>query len=136
HLGLQAAPDLKAALEKAAKSNARSLSQECEIRLQASFDRETPLQMLERTLGGPEMRHIALLMASSFSIGGWYGSSGKQKPEEWLKDKNCYKAAATSVVKALMSNRPDLTPDDLRLWADALKGVLLTPFVVDKGGNK
>ena len=131
HLGFRVTPKLKRDLEKAAERNGRSISAEAELRMESTFSSETVIEALERSLGGPEMRHIAVLMAAAFTGAGWRRSGGRA-PKEWLTDKWTYLQAVEAVVEALILQGPPATLTDLHLWLEGLKGRLAGPFVVDK----
>jgi len=52
-IGVRTSPSLKAQLEEAARTNGRSVAQEAELRLIASFDYEDAADYLRKALGLP-----------------------------------------------------------------------------------
>jgi hypothetical protein len=98
-LGLKVTPRIKARLDAVARASGRTQSQEAERLLEQAFSEED-------AFGGPELRQIVYLMASSFALNGNASASGKP-PKEWLRDPGHYGTAVMAVVDALLIGRPD-----------------------------
>ena len=62
HLGFRVTPELKNRLESVAKANGRSQSQEAELRLERSFDREDLLVEVLTLAYGPELAGILMMI--------------------------------------------------------------------------
>jgi hypothetical protein len=108
--------ELKSQIQEAATAQDRSMSDEIERRLEASFSQEA-------SLGGPEMRCIVYLMTAAFEAAGTRNAAGKP---DWVRDRDAYRAGLIGVVDALLIGLPDATPHDAALIIEALKGRLLT----------
>jgi hypothetical protein len=113
---------MKHRLEGAAESSGRSLSQEAELRLERSFDREDLVGDVLSTAYGEEMAGLLALVASAMTnaafdaylLGRRARDVRVDAQRQWLEDPYTYEqaiAAANVVFEAL---RPAGDPHDLR----------------------
>lgn len=92
---------LRARLEQAAEARQVSLNAEAVERLQGSFGQED-------AWGGPGVKQMAMLMASTFVLSGEMAARGTaDPPEDWKKDAYCYQQAMVGVLDALLKYHPD-----------------------------
>lgn len=119
-------PSLKAALDVAAKTNRRSVSEEVEARLEQSL-------LLETILGGRD----ALFMAATFTLAGQRAAEHEGHPEwdpvEWREDPVCYQTAILAVVKELWRRHPRQSEIawSWREWISRLSGHLAGRYAPD-----
>ncbi len=122
-LSLRMTPDLKRRLDYAADQGGRSQSQEAEIRLQQSFDREDLLpQVMALACGSREVGGIATMVALTLCLGARYGypfALDGPPPDEsrlaewqknggtWLTHPRAFDDATMAVVTLLNAFRPD-----------------------------
>jgi TraY domain len=99
HLGFRVSPELRKKLAAAATSSTRSLSQEIELRLENSFGQD-------EAFGGPGIRAIGLLMASTFTIHGQRKAAEVAADKDWTNNQECYVAGLAGVIAALVRNAP------------------------------
>jgi SOS-response transcriptional repressor LexA/predicted transcriptional regulator len=109
-LSLRLTPDLKRRLDAAAEGGGRSQSQEAEIRLASTFDREDLLPDLLRasfgsTTGGHLMA-IGLLMTNAGLREYWSRSAGLAADENWPNDPTAFDQAVQAVFEWLNRARP------------------------------
>jgi hypothetical protein len=97
-LNMRTTKETRDRLEAAAVASGRSLVQEVEARLEASFHREA-------VFGGPRLTRYAYLMASVFALSGQRSSGAAD--ESWLDNDDAYIAAVTGVIDALLRDRSD-----------------------------
>ena len=103
-LGLRVKEELRVRLERAAALNMRSINAEITYRLEQTF-------IEEAVLDGPDMRRIALLMATSFYQGGHMASVSELEkalpPARWVRERGYYLEAVSAVVEALIAGMPN-----------------------------
>jgi hypothetical protein len=98
HLSLAVPQKLKRDIEKEANARGWSISVEAAQRLQSTLSQDA-------VLGGPDVRNVALLVASSFAIAGQ--RAGKERGvRDWAKDGDCYATAALNAIEALLRAAP------------------------------
>jgi hypothetical protein len=103
---------LREKLEAAAQENGRSVSEEAEARLEASF-------ILEGALMGPD----PLRMAAVFVIAGQRAAEYENHPEwiatgEWRADPACYETAIFAVTKMLWQQHPNRSKVEQWSWRE------------------
>ena len=86
----------------------------------------------EDAFGGPELRRIAILMATAFAMGGRASAPGEE-PEQWLKNPAAYANAMGGVLQALMAG---VSPQDAPLVWEAIKSKFLTMTTQRKESRK
>jgi hypothetical protein len=93
---------LRARLEGEAKRKRISLNKELVARVEQSFTKD---DAITEAFGGPDLRKVAMLMASAFAING--GRTAEEKSlDRWTNDPDCYLAGMLGVVGALMMHAP------------------------------
>lgn len=98
HLSLAVPQKLKRDIEEAAEGRGWSVSVEAAHRLENSFSRNS-------ALGGPDVRDVAVLVASAFALAG--RRAGKERGvRDWAKDGDCYATAALNAIEALLRAAP------------------------------
>lgn len=119
-LGIRATPELKERLDKAAKRNDRSLSQEAELRLERSFDRGALIdEVLQLAYGKPLAGLIRAIADGMHIVGSGVGFqySGFQPHgrSDWTEIPYAYERARRVAVDILERARPagKIIPDDL-----------------------
>ena len=85
---------LRARLEREASRSDRSMNTEIVRRLEASLSSED-------AHGGPELKHIATMMAASFAYAG-HAHNPKQPASRWINDPDAYAKAVAAVVEQLL----------------------------------
>jgi Arc-like DNA binding domain len=94
---------LKLALDDAARSSGRSLSEEIEARLEQSLT-------LESIFGGREVFDLALLLAATFALAGQRAAETDNHPDwraaQWRNDPWCYETAIFAVADVLWQQHP------------------------------
>lgn len=95
-LNMRTTKETREKLESAAAANGRSLAQEVEARLEASFAEE-------RGFGGPEMRQLAYLMTSAFQVASQRDATDKN----WVTNPYSYGAGVAGVLDALLIGFPN-----------------------------
>lgn len=133
-LGLRVEPALRNKLERAAKTNDRSINAEINFRLNASFAEEA-------AFGGHAMKEMALRMFVAFNAAGAGAAYSHDLNGDWLESSDCYRAAMFGVLEALMLRNREamLDLDSIGRECDRLKGALAQRFVnaaSSKGGQK
>lgn len=98
-IGVRTSPSLKADLERAAAENGRSVAQEAEMRLVASFD-------AERVAGGIETNRLLNMLANEIAV--IEGVTRKR----WFKDLATWSAVADAGRAVIARLRPDKPRDD------------------------
>jgi hypothetical protein len=117
HIGFRVPPDLKRKVERAAKDNTRSISQEAEIRLANSFLRQD-------AFGGPEIMQVYDLMALGFTRAGQMSAGPDKKPKEWLLVPSAYTAGIRGALRALLAGLPN--KDDVATARQAILSEILS----------
>jgi hypothetical protein len=116
-LNMRTTAETRERLEASAAASGRSLAQEVEYRLEQSFSWE---EVVERAFGGPDVRRIVELVITGFNYSGRAMAHAKGHPDwtpaEWMRDPECYRAAAEGVVEALVMAEPDA--DWERSWEE------------------
>jgi hypothetical protein len=103
-------------LEAAASRNQRSLSEECEARVERSFHEEE----LSAALGGDEIRDLGYTLMAAFGSAGTMHSAGLGRstdPAAWTKDPEVYFAAMLNVIDALAAMHPEHKLSNLEMQA-------------------
>ena len=118
-LGLKVTAETKQRLDEEARRHGRTQSQQAELMIERSF-------VEEAAFGGPEMRRVALLMATAFATAGQHSAGGAP---DWANDRDAYRAGLIGVVDALLIGLPDATAEDAARIIESLKGRLLTRLV-------
>jgi Arc-like DNA binding domain len=99
--------ELRSKIEQNATAQQRSISEEIETRLERSFAEED-------RFGGPAMVGIVNMLVGAFLSGGQRCAAASGHPEwtpaDWLKDRDCYRAAALAVGFALNLPLPTTAP--------------------------
>jgi hypothetical protein len=111
-------PELKAQLDRVAAQSGRSVAQEIEQRLEASFQDERRLKdALDLTLG-PQFSGIVILLAHAMrdasriahSVAQFYArhySSGEAPPDDWVSDPFSYDQMVRAAIMILEALRPE-----------------------------
>jgi hypothetical protein len=101
-----------------------SLAEETVTRIKRSFTEEA-------IFGGPEVRHIAILMIVSFYSAGQLAAAANGHSDwsarKWLQDKDCFRSAMISVMSALMDLHSGDLQEKLMIY-ESLKGRAATRF--------
>jgi hypothetical protein len=116
-LNMRTTKQVRAQLEAAARASGRSLVQEVEHRITRSMAED-------QAFGGPELRQVAYLMATSFAISGQYSAGADVPPKEWLRSPARLTAIA-SVVDSLVGAL-GLSDDEADLLLGAIRGRIAT----------
>jgi hypothetical protein len=103
---------LRQRLEESATANGRSLSEEIEIRLEASYD--SPIESL---FGGRAGFTMANWLYASFKFAGdqlaRIHDHPEWTPDQWLFDRGCFEGALMALVEAVWVRHPEpVTPED------------------------
>jgi hypothetical protein len=111
-LGLRVTPELKNALDEAAAHSGRSQSQEAEIRLSRSFERQgllvEALTLTYDTRTAALLILIGLVMEEVGFVRRWQQRSVLSEPEgHWTSDPSAYEQALQGVVALLNAARPE-----------------------------
>jgi hypothetical protein len=109
--------EVRSKLETAAHASGRSLVQEVEHRVTRSL-------LEDDAFGGAELRPIAYLMASSFTLSGQWSAGPDVPPKEWLRSP-ARLTAITSVVDALIEAL-GVSDDEARLIIESIRGRVAT----------
>jgi len=121
-LGLKVTPQIKERLDGAARSNGRTQSQEAEVRLERSFDREDLLSQGLSLAYGRELAGLLLLLASALEATGRLAhtlaegnrahAAGTRRTAiparrgDWLDDPYAFDQAARAALRILEAARP------------------------------
>jgi hypothetical protein len=117
-LNMRTTAKLRDQLEAAAGSSGRSLTQEVERRLEATFEHD-------EVFGGPELRQLALAMIGAFGLAGQFRAGWNVPPREWLRDTTACTSAIASVVDVLVRTLPGFDDADaIRRLGDTIAGTL------------
>lgn len=104
---------LKDAIAAAAKANQRSVSEEAEFRLELSL-------LDDASVGGGDLRPIAVVMATAFAAGGRRRDG--RPPSQWLHDPAAFRSATMKVFETLLALAPrEGAPEDFDLAFEARK---------------
>jgi TraY domain len=116
-IGVRVTPEMKRRLEAAAEQSGRSLTQEAELRLERSFDRQDLLsEVLTTAYGSKQVAGIIMTIAIAFNLAGHQAVmfSQPQKSRDpaqptdfWLSDPYAFAHAVESVIRVLETVRPD-----------------------------
>jgi hypothetical protein len=120
HLGIRVTPQLKERLEKTAAAIGRSQSQEAELRLERSFERQ---DLLPEVLGEAYPRPVAglllalgLVMTNAGLREYWARSMVFGFDDRWMDDPTSFDEALQGVVALLNAARPRGTPDTPKVF--------------------
>jgi hypothetical protein len=95
---------LKQRLEEDAAKQGRSLSEEIELRLEASYDR------IESRFGGAAGLNMAIILYSSFQFAGTQEAASQGHPEwtadQWLADPECFEEALMTQIDSAWAHHP------------------------------
>jgi TraY domain len=110
-LGLRVTPEMKRKLDVAAEKSGRSQSQEAELRLERSFDRNDLLGEVLSLAFGERLAGLLILtglaMASAAAIAPvGQGQRELRRDDDWLSDPAAYGAAVFAASRLLDSARP------------------------------
>jgi hypothetical protein len=122
-LGLKVTAEIKQRLDEQARKTGRTQSQQAELMIERAFAEE-------QAFGGPEMRSLVYLMASSFAIGGQRDAAVK----DWITNPLTYGNGVAAVLDALLIGFPD--GKDKALALEALVGRLLSRIAREKEATK
>jgi TraY domain len=118
-LNMRTTAETRDKLEAAAASSGRSLAQEVEYRLDASFADE--LAFPDRRL-----KQWAYLLAGVFHERGEFEAGMRGQPgmpiAEWMADPMIYQSAMFDVIRSMIRHQPRPTPDAVRAQLAALAG--------------
>jgi hypothetical protein len=114
-LGVRVTPEAKRRLEKAAASSGRSISQEAELRLERSFDREDLLIEVLSLAYGRQLAGILMMLGSAMNHAGVNtlleaagGPLSKDKDfTNWIDDPDAYEQAQQGVAAVLAACSPN-----------------------------
>jgi hypothetical protein len=113
-LGIRASASLKTRLDRAAKENARSLSQESEIRLEQSFRDDEQIPAALRRIYGAQLAGLLLLLGEVLrdvgSMAGFLTTLTLAGRDEWMDLPYPYRQACTAVATVMLSLRPEGEP--------------------------
>ena len=116
HLGFRVTPDLKQHVERAADRSGRSISQEAEMRLERSFEREGLLSEALELAYGRRLAAILLMLGKAMKDTGeivaFASTRTIEGKENWLDTPSAFDQAAKSAAHVLEALRPsgDATP--------------------------
>jgi hypothetical protein len=92
-LGLRVTPAIKELLDKAAADNGRSQSQEAELRLERSFERQAILGEALELAYGSEAAGILLAVIVAMTETGKIANFDRSQPKYWVNDPSGYNSA-------------------------------------------
>lgn len=107
--------DTKAALEKAAAENDRSLGDEIESRIAATFRQGDALTRLKQEPGGPEVYAILTVVGQAMQQAGLWGLVyARSDSDNWTRNPFAYEHAKRAASLVLEALRPpgDATPPE------------------------
>ncbi len=105
-LGLRVTPDLKQRLDAAAEANGRSQAQECELRLERSFDRQD-LMAEGLALSYGDAAGLILLLATAMDLAGRHSSfMATRKLGSWVENPFAFEQATRAAAKIIETVRP------------------------------
>lgn len=111
HLGFRVTPELKALVEKAAESSGRSQSQEAELRLERSFERQGLRGEVLAIEFGPELAGLLLMIGATLrDLGpqvGLMSTMTLEGAQRWLDDPFAFDQAVAATSKLLEALRPE-----------------------------
>ena len=119
-------PALRKMIEKSAKKNCRSLTQEVEDRLRKSFETE---KWIKDTYGDPRtyafLRLLTLVTSSEFQKIHEASDSGKPVLRHWLDDRFSYDLVTRAIQSILKLVRPEKRPAEISGYK-SLGGIKIT----------
>jgi hypothetical protein len=129
-LKLRFSERLRARLEKAAAKTDDSLNTEIIRRLERSFAEE---DVIAEALGGHELRHLALSVASSFADGckSTARASGHDEwvARDWMQDQDCYRIGIVRAMMNLIEAMPNPSPREKELVLVYLKTRMMNSLI-------
>jgi hypothetical protein len=142
-LGLKVTPTIKNKLDEAAEASGRTQSQEAELRIERSFEREALLGEALNLSYGPNLAGIALLIADVMHHAGVGGAFAKTDTAEealnWLNVPWAYDQAREGAVKILDKLRPEgdaVPPDNERLLNPNLGVAVANAFLSEAASGQ
>jgi len=119
-LSFRVTPDLKRELDAAAKRSGRSQSQEAEIRLERSFDRQGLLSEVLSIAYGKELAKLLTLLGDSMLVVDLHFKTRRiplvNPTHAWGSDPKVYDLCIQAAIKVLEASRPkgaaDTEPSD------------------------
>lgn len=114
-LGLKVTAEIKNRLDEAAGKNGRTQSQEAELRLERSFDRDDLLAEILNMRYGPDFAPVIYLIAEAMAGAGSFASAvNENDPRDWLNDAFSFNEAALAAHAIIEWLRPPGSPDGRR----------------------
>jgi hypothetical protein len=109
-VSLRLTADIKAKLDKAAKAADRPFSQEAELRLERSFDREQLLPEILTLAFGAELAGILLMLGTAMhetgTATGFMSKFTLEGASAWFNDPFAYEQAKQAALQILRSLKP------------------------------
>jgi hypothetical protein len=139
-LGLKVTPEIKNKLDENAQASGRTQSQEAEVRIERSFERENLLIEVLSLAYGRQLGGVVLLIADVMNhagVGGAYIKAGSA--ENWLDMPWPYDQARQGVDKILERFRPEgdaTPPKDERLLNPNLGEGIADAFLNEAASGK
>jgi hypothetical protein len=110
-LGLKVTPQIKNALDAAAKANGRTQSQEAEARIEGSFKSEEYLSHAFDFAYGPKAAGLLMLIGRvANEVGHWaefQASTTAAGRADWLSNPTAFNAVRASILQVLDNRAPD-----------------------------
>jgi hypothetical protein len=108
HLGIRVTPEMKQRLERTASLNGRSQSQEAEIRIERSFDREDLLPEVLTLAYGREVAGILMMLGVVMTEAGYlsHAMDAVHPAELWTDDSDAFHLAIQAATALLNAARP------------------------------
>lgn len=107
HVGFRVTPEMKLRLQHAADARGRSVSQEAEMRLDRSFDREDLLPQALSLVYGPRAAGLVLAIAAAMDKAGFSEVvSSQYETYHWVDSPPLYKEAEQAANVILRAFRP------------------------------
>lgn len=108
HLGIRVTPEMKQRLERTASLNGRSQSQEAEIRIERSFDREDLLPEVLTLAYGREVAGILMMLGVVMTEAGYlsHAMDAVHPAELWTDDPGAFDLAIQAATALLDAARP------------------------------
>jgi hypothetical protein len=115
-LGLKVTAAVKELLDKTARANGRTQSQEAEARLEASFHSEALLPDVLQLAFGRRLAGLLIAGGELMQMVGRHSAAIEPGADEWADDPYSYDQAAKAMLEWLQSARPagEIVPPDFK----------------------
>ncbi len=110
HLGFRVTPDLKSQVEAAAAESGRSQSQEAELRLESSFQKQDLRSEVMSLAFGPELGGLLVMIGATLrELGpsaGFQSTMTLEGAQRWLDDPYAFDQAVRAIDRIVEALRP------------------------------